>query len=635
MIDYYWIIAKHSGKVLEVEGGSTNSAKIIQYFKKAEDNPSVGTQLWYFDGKFIVNKKSGLVLDVCGDKIQSGTNIIQFPSHAIPASNQEWDYDRENNTINLRYDRDFVIEVKDGSKDDWAHIILAKKNGSQNQQFTLQKWNDTSSSENVCKLITNVMDNIKFLPRLSQNLLEILNDDDEYYDVTIEVGNDPKVKIFRAHMVILSCRSPHLREILLVDKKKNDGNFPLIKLPDILPEIFEIILRYIYSGRLSLKECDTSDIIKLLVAAKELDLRELTTYIQSFLIENKVNWMEKNFNLIYRTSLKKIRNETFLSLQKFCNDLISNEPDKIFESSDFTSIPAEILISVIKEDSLQMSEIQIWDHVLKWGLAQNPELPSEVTNFSKDDFNTLKNSLQHCIPFIRFHNLTSKEFLDKVLPYKKVLPKELYKELLREFLDNNTKTSSKSKPRIFKEINSKDFDSKIITIQHIETISKWIQRLEIANELTTSFEFELLFRGSRDGFYSEKFHEICDNQSHTVTMVKVAGSNEILGGYNPTIWKSDNSYGFSPDSFIFSFKNINRNEIYTISRVTDKVHAIDNRYYYGPSFGNGDLIIFGLDIHTLSNYCRSSKNSYEKSIRETEGVFSIEECEVFRIILKF
>jgi hypothetical protein len=43
----------------------------------------------------------------------------------------------------------------------------------------------------------------KFLTKLSQNLLEIL-DDNEYYDVTIEVGNDPYVKVFRAHMVILS-----------------------------------------------------------------------------------------------------------------------------------------------------------------------------------------------------------------------------------------------------------------------------------------------------------------------------------------------------------------------------------------------------------------------------------------------
>ena len=82
----------------------------------------------------------------------------------------------------------------------------------------------------------------KFLPKLSQNLLEIL-EDDEYCDITIEVGNDPYIKIFRAHMVILNYRSPYLRRILSTNKKKNDVTLVHIKLPNILPEIFQIILR--------------------------------------------------------------------------------------------------------------------------------------------------------------------------------------------------------------------------------------------------------------------------------------------------------------------------------------------------------------------------------------------------------
>ena len=83
----------------------------------------------------------------------------------------------------------------------------------------------------------------KLLPKLSQNLLEILNDE-EYYDITIEVGNDPYVKVFRAHMVILHYRSPYLQRILSTNKKKNDGTLVHIKLPNISPEIFQLILRY-------------------------------------------------------------------------------------------------------------------------------------------------------------------------------------------------------------------------------------------------------------------------------------------------------------------------------------------------------------------------------------------------------
>ena len=85
------------------------------------------------------------------------------------------------------------------------------------------------------------MDNNKFLQKLSQNLLEILNDD-EYYDMTIEVGNDPYIKIFRSHMVILYYRSPYLRRILSTNKKNDDGTLSHIKLPNVSPEIFHVIL---------------------------------------------------------------------------------------------------------------------------------------------------------------------------------------------------------------------------------------------------------------------------------------------------------------------------------------------------------------------------------------------------------
>ena len=82
----------------------------------------------------------------------------------------------------------------------------------------------------------------KFLPKLSQNLLEIL-EDDEYCDIVIEVGNDPYVKIFRSHMVILNYRSPYLRRILSTNKKKSDGTLVHVKLPNISPKTFQIILR--------------------------------------------------------------------------------------------------------------------------------------------------------------------------------------------------------------------------------------------------------------------------------------------------------------------------------------------------------------------------------------------------------
>ncbi|UZO17020.1 uncharacterized protein OCT59_008386 [Rhizophagus irregularis] len=129
--------------------------------------------------------------------------------------------------------------------------------------------------------------------------------------------------------------------------------------------------------------------------------------------------------------------------------------------------------------------------------------------------------------------------MDKVLPYKKILPKELYKDLLKSFLSllkPNSKLSNNLNPHL---TNLKAIDSKIITSQHNELISKWIDRLKISDKLASPYEFGLLLRGSRDGFARDKFHEISDGIPRTVTIVKVQGSNEILGGYNPNKWESD------------------------------------------------------------------------------------------------
>ena len=85
-----------------------------------------------------------------------------------------------------------------------------------------------------------------------------------------------------------------------------------------------------------MEEYDLLDIIKFLEAARELGLQELVGHLQSFLIENKANWVEQNFILVYQTSFK---HDSFLELQKLCTDIITNKPEKILELADFASIP--------------------------------------------------------------------------------------------------------------------------------------------------------------------------------------------------------------------------------------------------------------------------------------------------------
>src|ERR1051325_7751298 len=168
-------------------------------------------------------------------------------------------------------------------------------------------------------------------------------------------------------------------------------------------------------------------------------------------------------------------------------------------------------------------------------------------------------------PLIRFFSLSSKEFLDKVRPYKKLLNQQLYEDLVSSYMDPNSEPKENiSPPRNIKIDGT--IDSNIVNLGIASVISRWIDKVSIDNkfaqfrELYLPYKFELLLRGSRDGFTPKKFHELCDNKNNTVTFIKVKRSEEILGGYNPIIWKSSNSWGETKDRrfpyyWIISTKN--------------------------------------------------------------------------------
>ena len=62
-----------------------------------------------------------------------------------------------------------------------------------------------------------------------------------------------------------------------------------------------------------------------------------------------------------------------------------------------------------------------------------------------------------------------------------------------------------------------------------------IRTIRIEQAYYLPYKFQLLLRGSRDGFTPKTFHDLCDNKPVTNTFIKVKGTEEILGGYNPEL----------------------------------------------------------------------------------------------------
>ncbi|POG72351.1 hypothetical protein GLOIN_2v1773702 [Rhizophagus irregularis DAOM 181602=DAOM 197198] len=477
-----------------------------------------------------------------------------------------------------------------------------------------------------------------FFTKLSQNYIELL-ENNEYYDITIEVGEDPNVKFFRAHMNILCSRSPYLRRALVSNKKNNDNGISHFKLSDISPDTFMIILRYIYGGVLSLNGQDTLDVFKVLLAANELLLQELVDYLQNYLINNESQWMEQHFELIHRTSFQFT---SLTEIQQFCTNLMAKSPHKIFKSLDFTSIPETSLVQVIKRDDLQMKEIDVWEHVLKWGIAQNPTLLEDPNTWSDNDFKTIENTLQHCLSFIRFFCLSSKEFLQKVHPYKKLLRSQFYEELLNSHLNPDSEPNDNiSLPRnIYSDENHGIIDSTIVNLNIVSIISRWIDKVDVNHKVShlrefyLPYKFKLLLRGSRDGFTPKKFHTLCDNKSNTVTFIKVKETQKIIGGYNPLKWESSETWGETKDSFIFTFNN--KNNLFKdaiISYVKNICFAALNSKVRGPYFGY-DLIIRAPNESSDYDEFRCRNIHYERRLRDTEDTFLAEDYEVYQIVRK-
>ncbi|RHZ87530.1 hypothetical protein Glove_33g190 [Diversispora epigaea] len=472
---------------------------------------------------------------------------------------------------------------------------------------------------------------LKFFDKLSQNFIELLNDKDDY-NVIIEVEN--KEKSFTAHSNVLKYRSSYFRKEL-ENIQPNEKNIKIITKPSISSKIFDVILKYVYGGIFNLKKVETRFIFDLMLIANEFKLEELSNKLETILIKDKASWLKTHFSLVYRTIFIK---ENFKNLENFCNDIVVKYPNLIFDSSDFTSLPEPALVSLLKRDDLQMKEFEIWDYVIKWGITQNPTLPTNLGDWAKENFLTLKTTLHHCLPHIRYFHITNIEIYDKIRPFRKILDKQLWQDIKLHLTVPDRPIKSIVLP-------PRTLFSTIISEDHAAEISSWIDRKTTTYSTTNiPYKFELILCGTRDGFAPQTFWNICQDHACTIVVAKVKGTDEIIGGYNPLAWDNtldgnSNRWMETKDSFIFSLKNGNiQNSI--LSRVKETKCAIlnvcKNQKFYGPFFGYGFSFysqVSNFNLDCLS-FCNNSWDYYEKRIKTSSDRFSIDNYEVFQVIRK-
>ncbi|CAG8781443.1 10722_t:CDS:2 [Gigaspora margarita] len=388
-------------------------------------------------------------------------------------------------------------------------------------------------------------------------------------DVIIQAGQGNDMKEFKAHSVILSARCPYFRATICSNWTHKEG-----------------------------------DLLQILIAAEELWLQKLINYIQNYLIEKKSCFLRTFAAHVLETILHL---ESCTTLQNYCLEVICEHSYMLFGTQKYLWLDKSVLFLILSCDDLGIKEIDIWKYLILWGISRikykgksikidimtGEIIPlKNLSNLSSEMIFELKSILDQFIPLIRWFDIPSNEFFQDVYPFEKILPKSFFQDILRYHMNSMNSPTFNSNLSLNRSMqNLPLLDSIIIDQNHVNVIASWIDKKDF-------------------NYYENKraFTPINFEQGFPM--------------------RSNDSWLYTTDSFIFSFKNqqqINANNV-NIARVADKHKAIYYNSNFGPGWGGGIDLIF------VNNQARSNGFKTYPGIRSfINAINKIDDYEVFQI----
>jgi hypothetical protein len=361
------------------------------------------------------------------------------------------------------------------------------------------------------------------------------------------------------------------------------------------------------------------NILELIIASDELLLEELLSCIQDYLIEIRSTWVRQELILVLHTVSTL---SSFKKLQDYCIESILEDPKSFITTENFLSLDKNILYELLKRDDFVIEEDIAWDYLIKWGIEQTPSLRNrnyDGIKWNNENLEVLKDTLSQFIPLIRFSEMSSVNFFDKVRPFKAIIPNTIYEEFM-QFHMKGTLTVNAFSPRL----GTIHIDSKIIKLEHAYVIANWIEKKDaksFRNKKGLQYEFILLYRNSRDSFNLSTYNSFrikCRNQGPFLILIKpqshannsdiqqvsnnfdTLASTEFYGEYN----------SYCANNFIFSFANDNDIKNMKICRNYDSKYD-KNKFNLSSAFHmDGQNIFINESIYNDNNVISSSMTNF-------------------------
>ncbi|XP_053373261.1 BTB/POZ domain-containing protein 6-like [Mercenaria mercenaria] len=225
-------------------------------------------------------------------------------------------------------------------------------------------------------------------------------------DVTFLVGNEKKEEV-KAHKFIFANRSPVFYATFCGSLAESSNT---IHVPDIEPEIFRALLRFIYTEDSTINE---ENAMSLLYSAKKYEISRLTEKCKDYL---NTQLSIDNVCVILHHAHTFDESE----LEQKCLKFIFANGDNVLKSDGFFSLPKEILQKIIESDNLNADELNIYDTCKRWAVEQQKQ------KCKKQEYpeTELRKELGELVYSIRFPTMSFETFAKHVAVEDILTPEE-------------------------------------------------------------------------------------------------------------------------------------------------------------------------------------------------------------------
>jgi len=176
---------------------------------------------------------------------------------------------------------------------------------------------------------------------------------DLFSDVTLVVEGQS----LSAHRVILAAKSDYFRTLLTSGMKESYSKE--VELKDTPIQAFRLLLRFIYTGQMSLEEQELEVVLDVLGLAQRYCFLELEKSVAEHLCSTLDE--ERVCEIFESAKLHEIQ-----PLIESCYTFIDHHGEDVLEQPSFLKLPRHLVADIFSRDTLGAPEIKIFKTAQKW-----------------------------------------------------------------------------------------------------------------------------------------------------------------------------------------------------------------------------------------------------------------------------